>query len=69
MPTVTPLRRRPGSPIAVVPAGPYDGTVDMTVTVTATVLDDYGWGDLRGWTCVDDGDGDVHGRVGGGVVC
>ena len=36
------------------PPGPYDGTEDTTVTVTATVQDGYGWEQMpTGWTRVD----------------
>jgi hypothetical protein len=37
------------------PAGPYDGTVDTTVTVTATLADGFAWIDPLpdGWTQVD----------------
>ena len=46
VPSVTRGRRTAGIVYTVDPAGPYDGTVDIEVTVTATVLDDYGWGQL-----------------------
>ena len=33
------------------PQGPYDGTVDTTVTVTATLADGFAWGQMPdGWT-------------------
>jgi hypothetical protein len=40
---------------AVEPAGPYDGTADATVIVTATLADGYAWADppTEGWTVVD----------------
>ena len=56
VPTVTPRAAESVGVIYTVdPAGPYDGTVDIEVLVTATVVNDYGWGQLpAGWTRVDE---------------
>jgi hypothetical protein len=53
-PTITPTPVE-GITYTVDPAGPYDGTVDTTVTVTATLADGYAWPDPMpdGWTEVD----------------
>ena len=42
----------PRGHLRVVPAGPYDGTVTTTVTVTATLADGLTWGEPMpaGWT-------------------
>ena len=64
VPTVTPATGPTGVIYAVDPAGAYDAARRIyTVTVTATLADGYGWGQLPdGWLPgVDDGDGDVDG--------
>ena len=53
-PTVVLAGTPPGSSYVVDPPGPYDGTVDTTVTVTATLVDGFAWGQMpAGWTQVD----------------
>ena len=58
--------------MSVDPAGPLTpGTATHTVTVTATVADGYGWGQLgAGWLpgASDGVDGDVDGELPGVVV-
>ena len=50
VPTVV-LASSPGITYLADPPGPYDGTEDTTVTVTATVHDGYGWEQMpTGWT-------------------
>ena len=44
MPTITLASTPDGVTYAVVPAGPYDGTVTTPVTVTATLSDGLEWG-------------------------
>ena len=52
-PTVEPTLT-PGITYALDPQGPYDGTQDTTVTLTATLDDGYAWGQLPGrWTLAD----------------
>ena len=53
VPTVV-LASSPGITYLADPPGPYDGTEDTTVTVTATVHDGYGWEQMpTGWTEVN----------------
>src|SRR6185436_1494181 len=53
VPSVTPPQTA-GIVYTVVPGGPYDGTVDTEVMVTATVLNDHGWGQVSApWVRVD----------------
>ncbi len=50
----------------VAPPGPYDGTRNTTVTVTATLVLGYDWGPMpAGWTKVDDDHGQVDRRAEG----
>ena len=52
-PTVTPATTT-GVSYAVAPPGPYDGTQDYDVTVTATLDVGFNWGPMpAGWTRVD----------------
>ncbi len=52
-PSVAPVAA-PGVTYAIDPEGPYDGTVDTPVTVTATLADGYAWGPLPpGWSAGD----------------
>ena len=54
---------------SIAPANLGNGSADVVVTVTATVTDGSGWGQLpEGWTRVDRGDGDVDGDVAEVVV-
>ena len=50
MPTVVLPTGPAGVTYTVDPAGPYDGTVTSTVTVTATLADGYAWGNLGAYT-------------------
>ena len=68
VPTVT-LPTSTGVVYTVDPAGPYDGTADIEVLVTATVVNDYGWGQLPlGWTRVDAATATFTVDLVGGVV-
>ena len=50
-PTVVPPSAQPGVRYTVAPAGPYDGTKSTTVTVTATLVFGFSWGQMpAGWT-------------------
>ena len=70
VPTVTPrAAESTGVVYTVDPAGPYDGTADIEVLVTATVVNDYGWGQLPlGWTRVDAATATFTVNLVGGVV-
>ena len=70
VPTVTPrAAESTGVVYTVDPAGPYDGTADIEVLVTATVVNDYGWGQLPlGWTRVDAATATFTVDLVGGVV-
>ena len=50
VPTVVLPTGPAGVTYTVDPAGPYDGTVTSTVTVTATLADGYAWGNLGAYT-------------------
>ena len=53
-PTIVLATTPAGVSYASSPAGPYDGTVDTPVTVTATLADGFEWGPLPdGWVEVD----------------